>query len=107
MTKKNVPPYKEAHKRTVAKAISWRVIATLTTMTIVFLFTKKFILTLGIGGAEVLSKMIFYYVHERAWQIISWGKKKHPLAVLPVKRELEPEDMDIIKDKLKELGYID
>ena len=107
MTKKKVPPYKEAHKRTVAKAISWRVIATLTTMTIVFLFTKKFILTLGIGGAEVLSKMIFYYLHERAWQIISWGKKKHPLAVLPVKRELEPEDMDIIKDKLKELGYID
>jgi uncharacterized membrane protein len=107
MTKKTAPPYKESHKRTVAKAISWRVIATLTTMTIVFLFTRKFILTLGIGGAEVLSKMIFYYLHERSWQVISWGKKKHPLAVLPVKRELEPGDMEIIKDKLKELGYID
>jgi uncharacterized membrane protein len=107
MTKKSAHPYKEAHKRTVAKAISWRVIATLTTMTIVFLFTRKFILTLGIGGAEVLSKIIFYYLHERAWQIISWGKTKHPLAVLPVKRELEPEDMEIIKNKLKELGYID
>jgi uncharacterized membrane protein len=107
MTKTTAHPYKEAHKRTVAKAISWRVIATLTTMTIVFLFTRKFILTIGIGGAEVLSKMIFYYLHERAWQIISWGKKKHPLSVLPVKRELEPGDMEIIKDKLKELGYID
>ncbi len=107
MTKTTAPPYKESHKRTVAKAISWRVIATLTTMTIVFLFTRKFILTLGIGGAEVLSKMIFYYLHERSWQIISWGKKKHPLAALPVKRELEPGDMEIIKDKLKELGYID
>lgn len=44
MTKKTATPYKEAHKRTVAKAICWRIIATLTTMIIVFLFTRKFIL---------------------------------------------------------------
>lgn len=107
MTKKTVTSYKEAHKRTVVKAISWRVIATLTTMIIVFLFTRKFVLTLGVGAAEVIAKITFYYLHERLWQVISWGKKKHPLSVLPVNRELEPEDMEIIKNKLKELGYID
>ena len=107
MSKKTSTQYKEAHKRTVAKAICWRIIATLTTMIIVFLFTRKFILTLGVGAVEVTAKILFYYLHERIWNRVSWGKKKHPLSVLPVQRELEPNDMEIIKSKLKELGYID
>ena len=107
MDKKTIKLSGEAHTRTIVKAISWRVIATLTTMTIVFLFTRRLILTLGVGLAEVFAKITFYYLHERIWSRISWGRSKHPLARLAVKRELEPEDMEIIKDKLKELGYID
>ncbi|NIM58970.1 MAG: DUF2061 domain-containing protein [Candidatus Aminicenantes bacterium] len=107
MTKKTTRLSGEAHSRTIAKAISWRAIATLTTMIIVFLFTRRIILTLGVGLAEVIAKITFYYLHERIWEKISWGKDKHPLSKLAVKRELEPEDMEIIKDKLKELGYID
>ena len=97
----------EKHTRTVIKAISWRIIATFTTMTIVFLFTKKLILSLGVGVAEVLTKVTFYYLHERIWNRISWGKEKHPLSSLQVKREVEPEDMEKIKDYLRELGYLD
>ena len=97
----------DSHTRTVVKAGSWRVIATLTTMTIIFLFTRKIILSLGVGLVEVITKMTFYYLHERTWHKISWGKNKHPLSGLPVKRELEPEDMDLIENKLKELGYLD
>ena len=107
MTKKTTKLSGEAHTRTIAKAISWRVIATLTTMIIVFLFTRRFILTLGVGLAEVTAKITFYYLHERIWSRISWGRSKHPLSKIAVKRELEPEDMEIIKDKLKELGYMD
>jgi len=76
-------------------------------MTIVFLFTRKIILSLSVGLVEVTAKMIFYYLHERTWHKISWGKNKHPLSGLPVKRELEPKDMAIVKNKLKELGYLD
>ena len=97
----------EKHTRTVIKAISWRIIATFTTMTIVFLFTKKLILSLGVGVAEVLTKVTFYYLHERIWNRISWGKEKHPLSSLQVKREVEPEDVEKIKDYLRELGYLD
>ena len=107
MTKKTKKLSGEAHTRTIVKAISWRVIATLTTMIIVFLFTRRIILTLGVGLAEVTAKITFYYLHERIWEKISWGKSKHPLSKLAVKRELEPEDMEIIKNKLKELGYMD
>ncbi len=107
MTEKTIRLSGEAHTRTIVKAISWRVIATLTTMTIVFLFTRRLILTLGVGLAEIIAKITFYYLHERVWDKISWGKSKHPLSTLAVKRELEPEDMEIIKNKLKELGYMD
>lgn len=98
---------KETHTRTIVKAVSWRVVATLTTATIVFIFTRKWDLTLGITFFEVLSKILFYYFHERIWNIIHWGQEKHPLAVLDVNRELEPKDMEIIKNKLKDLGYLD
>lgn len=107
MTKKTTKLSGEAHARTIAKAVSWRVVATLTTMTIVFLFTREIIISLGVGLAEVIAKVTFYYLHERIWDRISWGKIKHPLSGLHVKRELDPKDMEIIKSKLKELGYID
>lgn len=67
---------KEKHSRSIAKAISWRVIATATTMVVVYIFTGNFLLTLGIGSLEATAKMLFYYMHERAWNEVSWGKHK-------------------------------
>lgn len=64
----------ETHRRSLAKAITWRVIATSTTMGIVFLFTGKLLLAGGIGVVESLSKMLFYYLHERQWSRSSYGK---------------------------------
>jgi hypothetical protein len=52
-------------------------------------------------------RLILYYYHERIWERVSWGKLKHPLADLPVTRGLTPEDLQIVKDKLRGMGYID
>jgi len=97
----------ESHSRTVIKAISWRVVATFTSMSIVYLLTKEPLITLGFGVIEVIAKITFYYLHERAWHKISWGMRRHPLATLPVNRDVAPEDMEKIKNYLKDLGYID
>jgi uncharacterized membrane protein len=97
----------ESHTRTVVKAISWRVVATCTSMSIVYLLTREPIITLGFGAIEVIAKITFYYLHERAWHKVTWGTKKHPLASLPVNRDVAPEDMEKIKSYLKDLGYID
>jgi uncharacterized membrane protein len=64
---------REYNKRSVAKTVSWRVIATFTTMLIVFIFTREIALSAGVGIVEAISKMIFYYLHERAWNKITWG----------------------------------
>lgn len=98
---------KEAHTRTIVKSISWRVIATLTTITIVYIFTKKPLIALEVGFFEVIFKILFYYLHERGWGKIAWGKKRHPLAGIPVKKEITPDDLEKIKKQLQDLGYMD
>lgn len=96
----------ESHMRTVIKAVSWRVIATMTTMILVYIFTKELFVSIGVGVCEVIAKITFYYIHERIWQKADWGKKKHPLADIPVTRELKPEDRNKIEQQLRDLGYM-
>ncbi len=98
--------HKDAHLRSVVKALSWRVLATVSTILIVYGFTRKFALSLGVGAVEVVVKFVLYYGHERVWLKIPLGTKLHPLSSLPVKRDLEQEDMEKIKSKLKEWGYL-
>ena len=69
-----MPKHEDKEVRSVAKTISWRIIATITTMSLVYIFTKKLSLSLGIGVFEVIFKMCFYYLHERFWQKIKWGR---------------------------------
>jgi uncharacterized membrane protein len=100
-------PYKEAHYRSVIKALSWRVFATVATITIVYLFTRRLILSLEVGLVEAIVKLIIYYFHERIWSFIDFGKKKHPLSSLEISDKLSEEDVKIIKEKLAQLGYLE
>ncbi len=69
-------------KRTLLKTISWRTVATLTTTVLVYIFTGAFALAVTIGGLEVIAKMIFYFVHERVWDKIRYGRKEIPSFVV-------------------------
>ncbi|OJW81019.1 MAG: adenylyl-sulfate kinase [Bacteroidetes bacterium 46-16] len=61
---------KESHKRSIMKAISYRFFGSLATMAISFVLTQKVSLALGIGGLDLVSKVILYYLHERVWHNI-------------------------------------
>ena len=98
--------YKDTHRRSILKALTWRVCATVTTMLIVYLLTRELILALEAGVIEAVAKLLLYYIHERTWSAIGFGKKKHPLASLPVEGPIGDEGMEHIRNKLKELGYI-
>lgn len=56
-----------SHKRHIAKAITWRFIGTLDTMLLSWFITGDAFIGLQIGVAEVFTKMILYYFHERLW----------------------------------------
>lgn len=56
-----------SYKRHLAKTISWRIIGTLDTMILSGLVTGSLLVGVTIGGIEIVTKMILYYLHERAW----------------------------------------
>lgn len=59
---------RDSHIRSLAKALSWRIVATLTTSIIAFLITGSLDTAALIGGIEFVLKFFIYYAHERAWQ---------------------------------------
>lgn len=67
---------REAHSRSLAKATSWRILGSLDTFLLSWLFTSDVKAAGAIATAEVLTKMVLYYLHERAWSRIGWGLGK-------------------------------
>jgi adenylylsulfate kinase len=68
--------YKETNLRSITKGVSWRVVATSTTMGIVYVFFGNIELAIATGMLETVAKIGLYWGHEKAWQKVRWGKKK-------------------------------
>jgi len=56
-----------SRKRHVAKAVTWRVVATTTTVFIAWWVTGDWVVGLEVGGIEFFAKLLLYYTHERVW----------------------------------------
>ncbi len=66
----------EGHLRSFVKAASWRVTGTVDTFILGFLFTGSLKLAGSIASTEVVTKLGLFYLHERAWNRLSWGRAK-------------------------------
>ncbi|WP_224485329.1 DUF2061 domain-containing protein [Robertkochia aurantiaca] len=62
-----------SQKRHILKTITWRIVGTIDTMVLAWIITGNPLTGLKIGAAEVFTKMILYYLHERAWYRIDFG----------------------------------
>ena len=97
----------DTRKRSWVKSLTWRSFGIALLGLISLLITKDWkqmtVITVLFHGI----RLILYYYHERIWERVSWGKVKHPLEELPVNKKLTPEDLDIVREKLRGLGYID
>ena len=60
--------------RSIAKAVSWRVIGTLDTLLISYLLTGEVAIAASIASIDFITKMFLYFFHERLWNKINWGK---------------------------------
>jgi len=72
----------ESRWRSIAKTLSWRLVATVTTALLVWLVTGRITLALLVGGVEAASKLALYYLHERTWDRIPLGRRTPQPAVL-------------------------
>ena len=68
----------ESHARTIAKALSWRFIATLITFTVAWIVTRELTFAAEIGLADTIIKLGAYYFHERLWIRVKFGKLIRP-----------------------------
>ena len=62
----------DTKKRTIAKTMTWRITASLTTFTIAWVLTGDLLIGASIGTIEAIAKIFLYYFHERIWTNISW-----------------------------------
>ncbi len=76
--------------RSVLKAITWRLVASIDTLVLVWLVTGSFEAGLAIGGIEVITKIAIYYAHERLWSRVEIK------LVRKVLDKLTPDDTKII-----------
>ena len=65
----------EKPSRSLMKTLSWRIVATLTTVLLVLVFSENLALATLVGIAEIIVKSVVYYVHERVWNLSSFGTK--------------------------------
>lgn len=68
----------ETQARSIAKAVSYRILGSATTGLIVFVLTGKGGLSLGAGVLDVILKIGAYFLHERIWNHIAYGRVKAP-----------------------------
>ncbi len=66
----------ESKRRSILKAVSWRFWATITTAVLVYIFTGNIEIAAAIGGLEVILKLLLYFIHERTWNNVNYGKKE-------------------------------
>ncbi|HYP06959.1 MAG TPA: DUF2061 domain-containing protein [Bryobacteraceae bacterium] len=68
----------DSNTRSIAKAISYRVLGSVSTGVIVFIFSGDATVSVGVGVLDVVVKMALYYIHERIWNHITFGRQRPP-----------------------------
>ena len=60
--------------RSFYKALTWRFLASLDTFLVSFIITGRFDWATSIAIFEIITKSIIYYLHERIWNKVKWGR---------------------------------
>ena len=76
----NVIPYGRihgvgpTHSRSFIKGVTWRMVGTMDTIVVAYFITGQPLNALTIGGFEVFTKILLFYLHERVWGRLKWGR---------------------------------
>lgn len=61
-------------KRSLVKTISWRVTGSGATFGISYLISGNVAVAGTIAGIQLVANTVLYFIHERIWNRISWGR---------------------------------
>ena len=65
----------DTHARSILKALSYRLLASVTMVVAVYLLTRRLALSLSVGALDLLTKLGLYYLHERLWDLVRFGRR--------------------------------
>ncbi len=63
-------------KRSLVKAITFRTLIICSDTAVIFLVTHRWDMTLGLVIATNLASTTLYFIHERVWNRIQWGRNR-------------------------------
>lgn len=64
----------DSNNRSIAKTISWRLTGSFSTFMISYLILGSFSIASSIAVIQIIANTILYYLHERVWNKINWGR---------------------------------
>jgi len=97
----------ETHGRAWLKSLIWRLMGIVILGAISWIITHDWKEMTSITILFHGIRMLLYYVHERIWNRVTWGRIRHPLSIFPVTRAIDPQDQAAIRKHLKTMGYLD
>ena len=70
----NYQQHQESQSRSIIKTVTWRLIGSGATFLISWLITGNVVVAGAILGIHFFTNTLLYYIHERVWNKINWGK---------------------------------
>lgn len=70
--------FNETNTRSIVKAISWRVILTVSHIVNTVIITGSLILGLKVAGLAAIINSLMYFAHERVWNYFQWKRDNNP-----------------------------
>lgn len=64
----------ETHRRAIAKALSYRAFGATATGAVALALTGRPGIAISVGLLDCVLKIVFYYVHERVWSRLGYGR---------------------------------
>jgi adenylylsulfate kinase len=67
--------FHENHSRSLVKTITYRVLIIVSNSIIVYLLTRRVDMTVAFITTTNIARTVLYFLHERAWNRVHWGKR--------------------------------
>lgn len=74
LTYEGVWDLNESSLRSLVKTISWRITGSLATFLISYIISSDLTIAGSIATIQLISNTILYFIHERIWNKVSWGR---------------------------------
>jgi len=68
-------PFHEKHARSIVKALTYRAVIIVADSILVYVLTRRFDLAAGFVVISNIYSTALYFLHERVWNDIHWGKQ--------------------------------